>query len=576
MREPSLGRLGALLIVFAIGLVAVTVRLGYLQVVDRGRYESKAMQQRVRTVPLPAVRGAILDRNERDLALSLDAKAIYADQRFIPDPMAAAVRMSGPLGIKPMELAQTLKGEASFVYVARQVDREVAEQIAAMNIPGIGFLEESKRHYPAGDMGAPQVIGFVGIDGQGLAGLELQYEGILAGTPGERQEEIDPAGHQIPQGIQVVTPPMPGQDIISTIDAPLQYRAQLALAETVKRERADGGTLIAMDPETGDILAMASDPWFDPNELDRAKEVELSNPAVQALFEPGSVNKVITAAAAVEEHAVGLTEKFRVYDSISKDFGDGNPITVHDSHPHAPETMTLGDIITESSNVGTIMIGGELGEDEMATYLSKFGFGRDTGIDFPYESGGILPEPYQWSGATMLNIPIGQGVSVTPLQMASVYATVANDGVWVQPRLVRATRDADGTVHPMPGSPTRRVISKETADIVTGMLANVVSSSRGTGTEAAIEGYWVAGKTGTAQKPREDGGGYSHRYMASFIGFLPADDPQIVIAVILDEPAQQYGGLAAAPLFQQFGKEAIARLRIPAGGRPDLPPTAQR
>jgi len=289
---------------------------------------------------------------------------------------------------------------------------------------------------------------------------------------------------------------------------------------------------------------------------------------VTNVYEPGSVNKVITAAAVIEEDKVSLDQVFRVQDQLTV-----YDYTIHDAEPHAVERMKLGDIITHSSNVGTILVARQLGSDLMAEYLAKFGYGQETGIGLPGESAGLLPSLYLWSGVSMANLPIGQGVSVTPLQMVNVYATIANGGVWTQPSLVRGTMGPDGVFNPAPPPETRRVVSEETAKTVTSMLAHVVTS--GTGTAAQIPEYWVAGKTGTGMVPNPDGSGYINKYVASFIGFLPASDPRIVIGVVIDEPSTQiYGGLVAAPVFKQLGMEAIARLKIPAGKRPDFPPSA--
>jgi cell division protein FtsI (penicillin-binding protein 3) len=563
-------RLTLLFGTFVCLLALVVGRLVFLQVRDAAAYQDLAAEQRVRTVPLPAARGAIVDRNFRDLALSLEARAVYADQRYVRDPEAAAAQIAEILEMKPVDVARRLRGESSFVYVARHVDRDRADRIAALNIPGIGFLPESRRYYPAGELGAPHVLGFVGTDGTGLGGLEYHYEETLAGAPGERREEIDPAGNPIPQGVQITRPPEPGRDVVTTIDTQLQYRVQLALEDAVRREDAKGGTVIVMHARTGEIYAMASYPWFDPVDAPQvaARKPELlRNPAVQDVYEPGSVNKVITAAAAVEEQAVDLRDKFLVPDRLQR-----YDEVIHDAHPHPTEKMMIGDIITQSSNVGTILVAEELGDDLLATYLATFGFGRETGVGFPGESPGLLPPQYEWSGTSMATLPIGQGVSVTPLQMTSVYGTIANGGEWVQPRLVRGWRDADGAFHPAPEPERRRVVSRKTATIVTGMLAQVVASEHGTGSEAQIPGYWVAGKTGTAQKPKENGRGYTRRFVASFIGFLPASDPEIVVAAILDEPASKYGGLAAAPLFRRVSLDAIQRLRIPPGTEPKPPP----
>lgn len=570
MNPPRLNRLGVMLAVFVLAFMAIGVRLIFLQVRDAEALQSMAIDQRVRTVPLPASRGDILDRSGRHFALSVDAKGIYADQRYVTDPLDVATQLAPLLKVKVGELAKDLRGDDSFVYLARQVDRGTAADIAALELAGIGALDESARHYPAGATGAPHVVGFVDTDGNGLGGLELQYDDLLSGIAGERTIEVDPMGRQIPQGIDQERPPEPGRDVVTTIDQQLQYQAQVALADAVKAERAKGGTLIAMNPRTGEVYAMASYPDFDPGDIRPRDEDHLGNPALQSVFEPGSVNKVITAAAAVEEGSVGLKEPFHVADSITRSFPDGD-VTVSDSHPHGVMRMFLADIIAQSSNVGTIMVADRVGDAKLASYLAKFGFGMPTGLEFPGESRGIVAPLWEWSGASMLNIPIGQGVSVTPMQMAGVYATIANEGVWVEPTLVQGSVDAAGTFHRGPVPERRRVVSPETAETVTGMLAMVVDS--GTGGNAEIPGYWVAGKTGTAEKADGEGG-YSKEYMASFIGFLPAEDPQLVVLAVIDDPASEYGGEAAAPLFQRFSKEAIARLRIPAGDRPSFPPSA--
>ena len=348
----------------------------------------------------------------------------------------------------------------------------------------------------------------------------------------------------------------------------MQYQAQEALKAAVEANGAKSGTVIVMDVRTGDIYAMASYPWFDPNNYAHVAAhdpARLRNPAVADAFEPGSVNKVITAAAAIESGAVSITQRFQVPDSMQVD-----QYTIHDSHPHPVETMTLADIVAESSNIGMAKVGGIVGKTTLASYLNRFGFGRTTGLGFPGESQGIVPALSNWSDATLATISYGQGVSVTPLQMASVYATVANDGVWVRPRLVSGTVDGSGTFSPAPASPRKRVLQPQTASILAQMLAYVVEG--GTGTSAQIPGYQVAGKTGTALKPAPNGGYYSDRYVASFIGFLPAGDPRIVVAAILDEPATIYGGVAAAPLFQQVARYAIQHLGIPTAPPVSLPP----
>jgi cell division protein FtsI (penicillin-binding protein 3) len=571
--RPPAARLIGLLAVVVIGLGAILARLTVLQVRQAEAYSSLALEQRLREVPLPAARGSILGRNGEDLALSLDAAAVYADPRFVKDVLGTARRIARVLGLPTRQLRSRIEeADGSFVYLARQVDLGRATRVDRLELPGIGLLDEHKRYYPAADLVAPQVVGFVGVDGQGLNGLEYAYEGDLAGTPGTRVMEIDPYGRVIPQGANQETAPVAGNDVVTTIDKALQYRAQIALEEAVKRNDARGGTVVILDPETGEVLAMATYPWFDPNAIGDLGAVQLANRtrnrAVTDVYEPGSVNKVITASAVLEEGLMKPRERIMVPDRWT--IGDKE---FSDAHDHHPQAMTLGDIVAHSSNIGIIRAADRLGPEMLAAYLERFGFGRETGIGFPGEADGIMPADGEWWDTSMGTVPNGIGVAVSPLQMAAVYATIAGGGVWVQPRLVRGTVDPEGTFHPAPEPQRRRVLSRRTAATVTRMLAYGVRA--GTGIEAEIEGYQVAGKTGTAHKPLKDQAGYSAtKYVASFMGFLPASDPEVVIAVMLDEPATVYGGIAAAPLFRSVALDAIARLRIPPGDPVSLPPHA--
>ena len=564
MRRRAGRRLVALLALMLLAFGSIAARLAVLQVGDRGSLEAMGLDQRVRTFDLPAARGRILDRRGVPLAISLDARDIYADPSLVTDPEDEAAQIAEALGERPKEIRPALEKEGTFAYVARQVDLDVAQRVEDLHLPGIGFLSVPKRYYPAGAL-APAVVGFVGIDGVGLGGLEEQYDAELAGVPGERTVEQASDGQPIAQGIDVVREPVDGISVKTTLDREIQFQAQEALADAVESNGAKAGTVIVMDVRTGEIYAMASMPSFDPNRFAQANPDRLRNRALTDAFEPGSVNKVITAAAAIESGAVSITQRFRVPESMQVD-----EYTIHDSHPHPIETMMLADIIAESSNIGIAKVGGSVGKTTLASYLNRFGFGRTTGLEFPGESNGIVPALSDWSDATLATISYGQGVSVTPLQMASVYATVANGGVRVRPRLVSGTVDEAGAFTAAPTEPAERVLRPETASILTQMLAYVVEG--GTGTSAQIPGYQVAGKTGTALKPAPNGGYYSDRYVASFIGFLPAGDPRIVVAAILDEPATVYGGVAAAPLFQQVARYAIQRLGIPTAASVPQPP----
>jgi cell division protein FtsI (penicillin-binding protein 3) len=448
-----------------------------------------------------------------------------------------------------------MSSQTTFVYLARQVEPEVSERIMALRLPGIGFLDSTKRAYPAGPLAA-QVLGFVGTDGEGLSGLELEYEDVLAGMPGERTSEIGVSGQPIVGGVSVERTPLSGSSIVTTIDRELQYQAQVALADAVEAEGAQGGCVIVMDPDTGEILVMANDPWFDPNTFAESPTATYRNRAVTDAVEPGSTNKVITAAAAIQEEALSLNERLSVPWRMR--VGD---YVIHDSHPHGVMQMTLADIVAESSNIGSVHVANRVGAATMSRYLARFGLGEPTGVGFPGESSGIVPPLSAWTDTSLATIAYGQGLAATPLQMVSVFATIANGGSRVQPSFVRGTVGPDGRFVEHDPPAVRRVVSSDTAEMVSRMLAYAVE--HGTGQNAEITGYQVAGKTGTARIPTGDGSGYlTGQYVASFIGFLPAGDPEVVIAAILDRPDADYGGLVAAPLFRSVARAAITRLGI--------------
>jgi cell division protein FtsI (penicillin-binding protein 3) len=567
VKRPPGARVIGLFAVMALSLSALAVRLVLLQVRDGATYEALAMEQRVRRIALPAERGTIYDRSMHELALSLPAKAIFADPALVQDPAGTTARLSEILDVRPADLRRSLTAESRFEYLARAVDLAVANRVDRLDLPGIGFIDEPKRTYPGGGLAA-QVLGFVGVDGAGLAGLELQWDGVLAGRAGRMLVEQDPDGLSIPQGRLEVEEPRRGRDLVLTIDKDLQYFTERALAGAVEQNGALGGTVIVLEPSTGDVLAMATNPAFDANAFPDAPAFVTRNRGVTDVYEPGSVNKVITASAALEEGVMGIRERLWVpprYQVGDKVFTE--------AHPRPAMSMTLTDIISQSSNIGTIMTAQRLGSERLDDYLRDFGFGVETGIRFPGESDGILMPEEEWWTTSMGTIPIGQGIAVTPLQMASVYATVANDGVRLAPRLVRGTVEGDDVRERDP-LVSERVVSTRTARLVTRMLADAVAS--GTGQEAQIPGYWVAGKTGTARKPLQDALGYSEEYVASFIGFAPARDPAVVVAAIIDEPDTVYGGVAAAPLFREVAEFALAHLRVPTAEPPPRLPSLVR
>jgi cell division protein FtsI (penicillin-binding protein 3) len=565
VRRPPAGRLVALLIAMTLALVGVVARLVVLQVGDHQALSAAGLRQRVRPTDLPAERGAIVDRTGAPLAITLDARDVYADPRYVTDPVGQAARIARVLDLRPRDVERKLRTPgATFVYLSRQVDVDVADRLEAMALPGIGFLGVPKRYYPAGAL-APQVLGFVGVDSTGLAGLEFEYEAVLAGTPGTRTVELDGDGLPIANGLEVVEPAVPGRTLVTTLDREVQYLAQEALRRAVRENRAMGGTVVVMDARSGDVYAMASFPWFDPDDFAHADRTAIRNRAVTDMFEPGSVNKIVTAAAALESGAVGPRDVFQVPWWLRV-----GGYTVNDAHQHPVQEMTLGDIVAHSSNIGSAMVAERVGSPELASVLTRFGYGRPTGVGFPGEAGGVVPALPLWTDITRTTVSYGQGISMTPLQMAAVYATVANGGMWVQPRLVRGTSDDVGELEEASDAPPRRVLSEQTASMLTRMLASVVET--GTGGAAQIPGYQVAGKTGTARKLVD--GRYVRRYVASFAGFLPASDPRVVIVVSIDEPSTVYGGVAAAPVFSEIARHVIQRLAIPAAPPVLLPPLA--
>jgi cell division protein FtsI (penicillin-binding protein 3) len=553
-------RLLALFVGLTLALVVIVIRLGTLQVRGAEVLAARGLDQRLRTLALAADRGRILDRSGAPLAISLDSRDIYADPSLVEDPSDEALILAPVLGLPEAELEDALAGSGTFVYLARQVDRETADIVSNLRLAGIGSLPSTRRSYPGKSLAA-QVLGFVGTDGYGLEGLEAALEDELSGTPGERVAEFSASGQEIPGGVRTVRAPRPGLDVVTTFDREIQYQAQAALRQAVEENGAKGGTVVVMDPATGDIYAMVSYPWFDPNRFEEFDVDSRRNRAVTDTWEPGSVNKIITAAAAIETGAVELHERFSV--PATRRVGG---FTIHDSHPHATMRMTLGDIIAESSNIGSSLVADRVGSARLQRFFARFGYGRATGVGLPGEAGGLLPSLPGWSEVTRATVSFGQGVSVTPLQMATVYATVANDGVWVRPRVVRGMRSGSGELRASAASPTRRVLSSGTASMLTRMLASVVEEGT-----AQIPGYQVAGKTGTTKK-LDHRGRYSHRYVASFIGFLPAAEPRVVVAAIIDEPDTVYGGVAAAPLFQDVARFAIQRLGIEAAPPVARPP----
>ncbi len=549
----------ALFIFFLLIFGAMAARLVVLQTVESPAYAKLAEAQRERSIAFPARRGAILDRAARPLALSVDYQTVFADPGTITNAPKEALKLARVLQMPGKTVRRSLKGTWSgdrFNYVARQVAPKQANAIRKMNLAGIGMQPEPKRVYPSGRL-ASQLLGFVNVDGSVLTGLELQYNNLLQGAPGHMTLEQDPAGNSLPQASSSYYAPTPGRSIFLTLDKGLQYFTQQTLKDAVRTYHAQSGTAIVMRPKTGEILALANAPDFNPNNYARFSPAQERNIGLTDVYEPGSAFKIITAAAALQAGAVTPHTTFTV--PYQKQVADR---IIHDAEVHGTEKMSVKQIIENSSNVGTVEIGLKLGARRLNRAIHDFGFGQRTGLDFPGESPGIVLPLSQWSGSTIANVPIGQGVAVTPLQLTSAYATLANRGVWVEPRLLYGTMGSNGKMVPAPSGARHRVVSAKTANQMADILTSVVRG--GTGVEARIPGYDVAGKTGTAQKPIN--GVYTNHYMATFAGFAPAKDPAVVVLVVLNDPNPIWGGSTAAPTFKTITDFALRHLGVAPTG----------
>ncbi|HEY7650497.1 MAG TPA: penicillin-binding protein [Methylomirabilota bacterium] len=547
----------------AVAFGGVTARLGYLQLVRNADLSAMAQRQYSRTVVLQAERGAIFDRQGVPLAVSSPAESLFAQPRSAGDPVRVAARLAPILGMPPSELHATLVGPRAFVWLRRNLPPTVAEQVRELREPGLGLIPEPLRLYPNRELAA-HVIGFEGVDG-GLEGIERSWERTLAGTPGRAVVGRDALGREVLTE-RILKSPKPGQDVMLTLDAHIQHIAEREIDAAWRRTGARAAMAVVLEPRTGDVLAMALRPTFNPNTfMDVGSRDVWRNRAVTDPFEPGSTFKAILAAAALEEGVV------RPNDLI---FGEQGSITIarttiHDWKPYG--WLTFAEVLQNSSNVGAIKVGLALGAPRYYRYITNFGFGALTGAGIPGESRGVLREPERWSALSLPTLAIGQEISVTALQMVTAFGAIANGGVLMQPRLVRAVFDAQGQeVRRVPPVKVRQAISPETARVLTRLLTQVVDS--GTGRLAAIPGYPVAGKTGTAQKLDQATRRYSRAPgVLSFVGFAPADDPRFAMIVLVDEPrTERWGSEAAAPVFAAIGREIIRSMEIPPRDTPPV------
>lgn len=562
---------------FLAALVVVTLlvfagRLVYVQVFRADAIAAEALASRMSVRELPAERGEILDANGVVLAGSVERYTVWVNQKQIPDfkvtkdgrtvaegAEGAAPLLAEHLDIPEAELGALLVGDKGYVELARDVMPDTWREIQALRIPGVGADRTAKRVYPAGSV-AGNVTGFVGRDGEGLAGIEQSFDTALAGTPGTIQFERGLGLQRIPGGVVEEDPAQPGSDVNLTILRDLQWKAQGAIDKRVKEMGAQWGSIVVIDIPTGEVLTLADSGTVDPNDPGAAANEDRFARSVSSTFEPGSTAKIVSMAAALEIGATTPTEKWRVPDRYTTD----NNQTFRDSLPHPELRLTSTGIFAQSSNTGTVMIGERIPEQVRYDYLKKFGFGARTGLGLPTEEPGTLVPVERWDGRTKWAVLFGQGgIASSTLQITQVFATVANGGEYIAPHLVKSVTSPDGEVNPVGPAERRRVISEETATELMRMLESAVRE--GTGGQAQIPGYRVAGKTGTAQAPDENG--QMTKIVSSFVGVVPADAPRLAVGVVLYDPkAAIYGGAVAGPVFKEVAAYGLQALGVPPSG----------
>ncbi len=573
MRERR-NRIVWVLVLMGLGFAAVGIRLIHLQVVERRDLMRIAERQQERTVRLEAKRGTIYDRKGRELAVSLDVESVYGVPTEVENPRAVASRLARLLSENPEALRRKLASDRQFVWLSRKVDPLKAEKAREIDPSGIGLRLEARRFYPKKTM-AGAVLGFTNVDHRGIEGVELWYDDALRGTDGWLLAEKDAKGRTVfpgGNGLQFRMP-QPGRDVYLTIDEVIQHIAEKELDKGLAESKAKGGVCIVMEPQTGQVLGLSvrsparGGAAFNPNDPRRYRPEEWRNRAVTDAFEPGSIFKVVTAAAALEEKVVQPQERIDC-SAGSIQVADR---TIKDAHRNG--VLTFAEVIAESSNVGTIKVAQRLGKARFAKYVDAFGFGRKTGIDLPGEIPGLTKDYRLWSGVSLASMAIGQEIGVTPIQVATAYCAIANGGTLMRPSIVAQVRDRagkdEGPVRPSP-APVGPVVSPQTCATLQKILQKTVES--GTGEKAKPAGYTAAGKTGTAQKIDQRTGKYSHDdYVSSFVGFTPVSSPKLVILVMVDSPVGVvWGGSVAAPIFRAVAEQSLVYLQVTpddAGGR---------
>jgi cell division protein FtsI/penicillin-binding protein 2 len=546
-------RIRLLLAFFLLVFAATLGRAVWLQGVSASSLGRMAQNQHRETQKIPASRGTIYDRDGIRLAIGEQATTVYADPRLVTNARgvaAAAQRVFGRKVVDANRLYAELRDKSKrFVYIARKADPDEASAFVKRGFDGVNVYPEERRAYPQHAVAA-SVLGYAGVDNDGVAGLEYRFDKDLRGRPGVETIVKDPFGRAI--DTLSSTPAREGSDVFLTIDHIIQAQAESVLRKTLQQWGGRGASAIVLDVRNGEVLAMANAPAYDANNFSRAGAEKTRNRAVTDLYEPGSTFKLVTVSAALSEGLVTPKTQFTLPYSIR--VADR---VVRDAEPRGTETMSVAQILTRSSNVGAVTLGEKLGKRRLSDWIERYGFGHTTGIDYPGESPGLVLPPDKWSGSTIGNVPIGQGIAVTPIQMASAYAMVANGGVWIEPHLVKKIAG-----HRLPRPAHRRILSPAVDSQIAAMLQNVVAD--GTGVEAQIAGYRVAGKTGTAQVADTRGGYASGKYVASFVGFVPASKPRLVVLVKVQEPTKAiWGGTVAAPAFAEIARFCLQYLEIP-------------
>jgi cell division protein FtsI (penicillin-binding protein 3) len=553
-------RLLQIFAVLAAWALVVVFRLAQVQLVRHDHYVARAQRQQESTLALNPVRGSILDSKGRVLAESIAAESIYADPQAITDPRTVAKTLANVrgIGLTAGEIEAKLRADNSFAWIARQVPLDVTAQVRRLSLPGIFFIEAHRRTYPRATLGA-NVVGYVGLDGNGLAGVEHSFDEEVRGTPGKVTLLRDARRGAYLVGGDGPNRPRDGHHVVLTLDSVIQFIAERALQNAVAMYRANGGSIIVMDPNDGSILAMASAPTFDPNRFREFSPVAWRNRNVQDLYEPGSTFKIITAAAGLEERLVTPSQ---ILDCGNGELTIGN-ITIHEHDGHRYQLLSFEDVIVNSSNVGTARVGLALGQQRFYDWIRRFGFGDRIGIPLPGESTGLLRRADKWTPVSPASISIGQEIGVTPLQIVRAVSAVATGGLLMEPRIVQRVVDDEGkTIYEPPRHAPTRVMSEKTAAVLNEILKAVVS--RGTGDKAALAEHVVAGKTGTAQKAGR-GGYVPGQYVGSFAGYVPADRPKLVMLVVIDQPrgGLYYGGAVAAPVFREVAEAALRYMGVP-------------